>query len=103
MKDIRDFIIFNLLLILVLWLVVVINLLVVKESQIVFLLHPYPEETYFLPRESFLVYPIAFSLIILYNLTLGLVGLNQSFINKMNALIFFLGLLSMLFIFFINY
>jgi len=98
-----DNFIFNFLLIAILWIVAVFIFYVIKEPQIVVIYHLYPECILLFPRESIFILPIAFSFVILYNITLKFLGVKESEINKLNFLVFFIGALTEIYIFFINF
>lgn len=101
-KDLDNFL-YNLSLVILVCLIVFIIYSFIKEPQIVFLYHAYPESFYLLPRNSLFILPIAFSFVILYNFFLGLLGVDKSFINKLNTLIFLLTLIIYSYVFLINY
>lgn len=103
MKENLDDSLYNLTLIILIWIVNISNYFLIKEPQIVFLFHFYPEENYLLPRNTIFILPIAFSFIILYNLFLKRLGVRKDFINRLNTLIFFLALFVAFYFLLINY
>ncbi len=103
MKEILDDYLYNLALVILIWIIYIFDYILIKEPQIVFLFHFYPEEFYLLPRNTIFIFPIAFSFTILYNLFLGKLGVKKDFVNKLNTIIFFLALMAGVYFFLINY
>lgn len=103
MKKNWDDYLYNLALIILIWTISIFNYFLIKEPQIVFLFHFYPEDFYLLPRNSIFIIPLAFSFVILYNFLLGFLGINRSFINKLNTFIFLLAIIISVNFFLINY
>lgn len=101
-KDLDNYL-YNFSLIILIWLLMLIIYFFIQEPQIVFLYHSYSEPFYLLPRNSLFILPIAFSFVILYNLFLGIFGVEKSFINKLNTIIFLLSLITYIYVFLINY
>lgn len=99
MKDLLNNLIF-VISICFIWMVLYFS---INQEQIVFIYHRYPENSILSPKIDLLFFPIAFSLVMLYNYLLTLIGIKKEFILKVNFFIFLLNLIIFINIFYLNY
>ncbi len=94
---------YHFLLVFFLWSLSFLIYLEIQEPQVVIIFHPYPESVYLLPRSNLFHITLAFSFIIFYNYLFSLWGLDKKLINKINTLFFIVGLIVLLYLFYLNY
>ncbi|MGC8981546.1 MAG: hypothetical protein ACP5JU_01175 [Minisyncoccia bacterium] len=75
----------------------------INQPQIVFLYHKYPENYILSPKGDLFIFPIVFSLVILYNYLLRILGVKEDLIKKINLIIFLLNIAVFINIFYLNY
>jgi hypothetical protein len=75
----------------------------INQNEIVFLYHKYPENYILSPKSDIFIFPIAFSLVIMYNYLLSFLGVKEELIKKINLIIFLLNIVIFLYSFYLNY
>jgi len=97
------FLYYNLILVILIFVFWTFLYFYINQQQIVFLYHKYPENYVLSPKTDLFIIPIAFSLVIVYNYLLTLLGAKEDLIKKINFIIFLLNIVVFLYSFYLNY
>ncbi|MCS7183960.1 MAG: hypothetical protein NZ866_01260 [Patescibacteria group bacterium] len=99
----KEDLLFNLILIFLIWISWLLVISLFNFNQIVYYYKPYPEKILLSSKEILYLYPLAFSLLIVYNSILIYLSFNKKILNLINFIIFLFNFFILFRIFFINY
>lgn len=94
---------FTLILISTIWLVWLIGVNFIQVNQVVYYYKPYPQKILLADKYLLYLYPIAFTLFIVYNFSLTLWGLKKRIADIINTFLFLISFFIFLKLFFLNY
>jgi len=94
---------FNLILILFIWLGWLIGINLIDSNQVVYVYQVQSYKILLSSKNIFYIFPIAFTIFIIYNFILNLLNFNKKALDIINILLFIFNLIILSYLVFINY